>query len=719
MKTTKSWCGFCHSRCGTLLEFEGEKVVRVKGDPDNPFNQGKICQRGALTPEHLYNDDRLNFPLKRGGEKGDGSWKRIAWETSMNEVAQKLMDLKAKYGPETLAFSHGTYRTYHWDGKRFYNLFGSPNMTGANHICMCPTHAVDWATYGSFAHGDMMHADLIVVWGHAPSQSYPVDTWEALKGSKKRGAQMIVVDPRKTKEAAMADLWLQIKPGTDLALMLGWLKVLVEEERYDKDFVEKWTVGFSDLKEQLKSISLDETSLITWIPREQIVESARMYGRTKPGIITFGLGIDKQGLNATQAQRARCILRAITGNLDVPGGESIGYMGDMKKVVSGVELQMNDALSSEQKEKQLGSRQYKLMSYSGWDKIVAAGAQRAMSSWGPPDPDMTACAHPNAVWKAILEEKPYPVKAMIILAANPLITLPNPLLIKEVLKKLELLVVMDYYLTPSAQLADYVFPAASSVERADIKATPSFCTPCPRGMEPLYERKPDYEFWRGLGVRCGQEKYWEWETVEDVLDFRLAPMGLTFDDLVEQGTVFAQPEFKKYEKEGFATPSGKVEITSSIFEELGYNPLPKYKEVSWPWDADSCLVLITGSNFLPMHHSEQRQWPSARKVAPDPLTTLHPETAAALGLEEGDWVEIETPFGKITQKLTLSASVHPRMVDLQHGWWFPEKDGREPVFFGAFEANANVLCPTDDQYLSPEIGSWPHTGLPARVRKAP
>jgi anaerobic selenocysteine-containing dehydrogenase len=238
-------------------------------------------------------------------------------------------------------------------------------------------------------------------------------------------------------------------------------------------------------------------------------------------------------------------------------------------------------------------------------------------------------------------------------------------------------------------------------------------------MEPLYERRPDYEFWRGLGVRCGQGEYWEWETVEDVLDYRLSPMNLTFAGLVERGTVFAKPEFKKYEKEGFATPSGKVEITSRIFEELGYDKLPRYREVSWPWDPDSCLVLITGSNFLPMHHSEQRQWPSARKAVPDPLTTLHPETAAGLGLQEGDWVEIETPFGTITQKLTLSESVHPRMVDLQHGWWFPEKDGREPIFFGTFESNANVLCPTDDQYLSPEIGSWPHTGLPARVRKAP
>jgi anaerobic selenocysteine-containing dehydrogenase len=393
-------------------------------------------------------------------------------------------------------------------------------------------------------------------------------------------------------------------------------------------------------------------------------------------------------------------------------------MGFMKEVVSNFDLERNDALSQEQKSKQLGSERYKVLSYPGWEKMYEAGIRKAASYWEPPDPDTVAPAHPNAVWRAILEEKPYPVKAMIMLAANPLLTLPNPLLIKKALKKLEILVVMDYYLTPTAQLADYVFPAASTVERADIVARGAFCFPCPKGLDPLYERKPDYFFWRELGIRCGQESEWPWETIEDVLDYRLAPLGMTFQELEERGVVFAQPEFKKYEKEGFATPSGKVEITSSIFDDLGYEKLPAFKDVTWPWKEDSDLVLMTGNKFLPMYHSEQRQWPSARKQMPDPLVTLNPETASNLGLHEGEWVEIETPFGKITQKLKVSDTIHPRMVDVQHGWWFPEKEGKEPVFFDAFKANANVLCPTEDQYLSPEIGAWPHTGLPVRVRKA-
>lgn len=718
MDMRKSWCGLCHSRCGLLLGIEGGRAVSVRGNPDHPFSRGRVCQRGALMLEHLYNENRLNVPLMREGNRGEGAWRRISWDDALDQAAQKLLDLKDIYGPETLAFSHGTYRTYHWDGKRFFNLFGSPNMTGANHICMCPTHAVDWATYGSFAHGDIQHANLIVVWGHAPSNSYPIDTWGAIKAAKARGATIMVIDPRRTREAEMADLWLQIKPGTDLALMLGWLKVIVEEERFDKPFVEAWTVGFPELREQVKAISLEQTARVTWIPQDVIVESARMYAMLKPAIITFGLGIDKQGKNANQAQRARAILRAITGNLDVPGGETIGYMGDMKKVVSAVDLQLNEQLTPAQKQKQLGADRYRLMGYQGWDRIIEAGRKQNLSYWGPPDPDMTACAHPHAVWAAIINEQPYPVKALIIVAANPLLTLPNPLHIREALKKLELLIVVDYYLTPTAQLADYIFPAASTVERSDLVATPGFCIPCPKGIGPLHERRPDYDFWRGLGLRCGQEGYWPWETIEGVLDYRLAPLGFTFDQLAERGSFFAAPAFKKYEKEGFGTASGKVEIVSSICKDLGYDSLPVYKEIQWPWDEESTLILITGSGFVPMHHSEQRQWPTARKKMPDPLVTLHPEAAAKLGLCEGEWVEIETPFGRIKQKLALSDAIHPRMADVQHGWWFPEQEGKEPVFFDAFLANANILCPDSDAYLSPEIGSWPLTGIPARVKRA-
>jgi len=212
--------------------------------------------------------------------------------------------------------------------------------------------------------------------------------------------------------------------------------------------------------------------------------------------------------------------------------------------------------------------------------------------------------------------------------------------------------------------------------------------------------------------------------VDDVWNYRLAPVGLTFDQLFEQNGLFGRPRYRRYEKFGFGTPSGKVELRSSIFEELGCEPLPVYREpphspLGDPKLAESFTrVLISGSRFMPMYPSEQRQIQAARKKRPDPLVTLHPDTAEALGLTEGEWVKVESPQGSIRMRLRLSDRVERRMADADHGWWFPERGGEEPELFGVFESNANVLCPDGPEFCSPEIGSWPHTALLCRVQKA-
>ena len=713
----KGWCGPCHMRCGLLVEFKEGRAVSVKGDPDNPMNRGALCQRGQLILEHLYHPDRLNYPLKRIGAKGEGKWQQITWKQALDEVAAKLTGLRDEYGPETLAFSKGTYRTYGWAIERFYNLFGSPNLTGANHICMCPSHTVEWSTYGFMAHGDLHNSNCIVVWGYQPSESRFIPDWIELQAAKKRGAKIIVVDPRCTKDAKLADDWLQVRPGTDLALMLGWLKVIINENLFDKEFVDKWTTGFDQLTRTLQDYSLDTIAGITGIPESQIIASARMYATTKPAVITWGLGIDLQGVNATQAARARCILRAITGNLDIKGGEMLGMTGDEAKVISDVDMELSDHLLPEQRKKQLGAGEYGLFGYPGWELLYEA-SKKVGNYVRPPNASMTCCAHPRHVWQAIMTGMPYPVKALIVQANNPLIQAADTKLVHKALTSpnLELMVVMDYYMTPTAELADYVFPAASTLERSDFPAYP-------RAMEPLYERRDDYQFWRELGIRLGQEKFWPWKTTDDMCNYRLSPLGITFEEVVKKGGLRRTNEQKKYLHYGFGTPSGKVEILSSIFEKLSLRPLPHYKEppespVSAPYLTKQYpLILIATGKFLPMYHSEMRQIPSAIKVRPEPITDIHPETAAKLGITDGDLVWIETLRGKIQQKARVTEEVHPTMVRVQHGWWFPKMPGAEPSLHGVWESNANVLCPVDKAYCNVEIGGWPHTALLCKVYK--
>jgi anaerobic selenocysteine-containing dehydrogenase len=443
-----------------------------------------------------------------------------------------------------------------------------------------------------------------------------------------------------------------------------------------------------------------------------------MYATTKPAAITWGLGIDLQGVNATQAGRARSILRAITGNLDIKGGELLGITGEEMEVISDVEMELNDVLSPAQKEKQLGAKEYGLFGFPGWDLINKASSKLGQYV-RPPTASMACCAHPRHVWQAIITGRPYPVKALMIQANNPLIQAADTRLVYEAFKSpnLELMVVMDYYMTPTAELADYVLPAAGTLERSDFPASP-------RAMEPLYERRDDYRFWRGLGVRVGQQQYWPWKTAEEMCNYRLKPLGVTFEEMVSRGGLKSAREYRKYEKHGFGTPSGKVEIYSSIFERLGLDPIPGYKEppespVSAPDIArDYPLILVATGRFMPMYHSELRQIPSAIKVNPDPITDIHPQTAMTLGIADGDWVWIETLRGKIKQRARICDEVHPAMVRVQHGWWFPWMPAEEPSLHGLWESNANILCPVDPEYCNVEIGGWPHTALLCRIYKA-
>jgi anaerobic selenocysteine-containing dehydrogenase len=725
----RTYCGLCHPRCGARLRVEDGRAVKVEGDPEHPISRGRLCARGRLLVDHLYHPARLNYPLKRAGERGANRWQRLSWDQGLDEVAERLVALRGQHGPETLAFTHGTHRTYHWDGRRFFNLFGSPNLCGANNICMCPSHAVEYATYGGFVGGDFAGAErtkCLVVWGHAPSQSDSILAFPWIVGAKKRGVKLVVVDPRRTREAELADCWLPIRPGTDVALMLGWLRLMIEKGWYDRDFVERWTMGFEDLRAAVAPYTPEKVSAITWLSPEQVCESARCYATTKPAVITWGFGLDKQGVNATQAARARCLLRALSGNLDVPGGEVLGRANPVGKILGNDVMEFNEALPPEQRAKQLGADEYPFFGFPGWERNVAANRRLPSSYMLPPLADMTCMAHARAVFQAILTGRPYPVTAAISLACNPLLALANVPQTYAALKALQLYVVMDYYLTPSAALADYVFPAACTVERTDLWLTPSFCLACPKGIGPLYERRDDYQFWRGLAVRLGQAEHWPWQTVEEVWDYRLAPAGLTFEGLRARNGLFGRREYRRYEQFGFGTPSGKVELRSSTFEALGCAPVPVYREPAHyeqipAENADlTCefpLVLITGSRFMPMYHSEQRHLAAARARVPDPQVNLHPDTAAALGLADGSWAWVVTPQGRIRLRTHTTTAVDRRMADVQHGWWFPERAAAEPELFGVFESNANMLCPDAAKFCSPEIGSWPHTALVCRVER--
>ena len=419
----------------------------------------------------------------------------------------------------------------------------------------------------------------------------------------------------------------------------------------------------------------------------------------------------------SQILHARCILAAITGNLNVNGGEQ--FRGPDPRYRADREMELQEKLSPEQRRKRIGEDRFKLFGWQGQELVDAA----VTKAWGiHGNAQYLQClAHGPSVYRAMLTGKPYPVRAMITLSSNPLVTQANTKLVYKALKSLDLYVVDDFWMTPSAEIADYVLPAASWLERPSHWARHDcehFLLIGDRAVPPVvpgqYDRRDDYEFWRELAIRLGQGEYWPWKTLEENYDYRLGPMGYTFRKFVdEKGWLFYPEEDKKYEKIGFGTPTGKVELYSTILEKLGYDPLPLFEEaketpISDPELAEEYpLMLITGWRHDPFFHSENRQIDSLRKTHPDPLVQVHPETAKGLDIADGDWVWIETIRGRIRQKCQYFDGIDPKVVSAQHGWWFPELPGEEPWLHGVWESNVNVLTNDDPDYCNQVIGGWP------------
>jgi len=737
MVVRKAACFFCHNNCGLLVEVENGRIVRITGNPEHPANRGYLCERARFAAKWLYHPDQLKHPLKRVGERGEGRWKAISWSQALNEIAEKLKQLVKEYGPECLAFAEGTYRSdVYWARVRFANLLGNPqNVVGPSTICFVNAYAIDLAIFGQalFSRGDLRRSNCIVIWGSNPPESESAGglQWRRILRALERRPKpkIIVVDPRLTEAARRADLWLQIRPGTDAALMLSWINVIIEEKLYDKDFVERWCYGFDKLAERVKGYPPEKVEEITWIPAEKIRESARVYAENRPAAFTFGVAPDQLGLNSTRVRQCQAILTAITGNVDTPGGhlfceEAPERNGEI--FVTDSMLEVTEKCPPEQRKKHLGSS-FKLMSWEGWELL-----SHSMGKLRRTPLHLYIHTPASLLWRAILTSKPYPVKALITWRSNPMLWTANTRLVYRALKSsnLELHVVLDYWLTPTAELADYVLPAASWLERPlctlSVPPMMDWVKGGAKAVKPLGERHTDYEFFRELALRMGQEQYWPWKTLEEVIEYRLKPLGITYRDFEEKPwTEHPKPGYKRYEKNGFATPTGKVELYSTIFEKLGYDPLPYYEEpaespVRTPEVARQYpFILITGARFRPMYHSEHRQFGlGVRELNPYPTVEIHVETGRRLGIRDGDWVWIETRRGRIRQKAKLTTAIHPRVISVQHGWWYPEEPGEEPYLHGAFRSNANMLTLEEPEILDPLTGGWTNRALLCRIHKS-
>ncbi|CAB1056533.1 Oxidoreductase, molybdopterin-binding [Olavius sp. associated proteobacterium Delta 1] len=686
-----SFCArLCSGTCGILVTRKGQTITEVRGDPDCEFDRGYICPKGRALPELLYHPDRLKYPLKRIGQKGADKWQPISRDEALDTIASKIKKYTEEFGPESTMFYAGAYRGLERDFiQRFARVLGTPNTVSVDNNCHVPRTMAARYTFGTMPFPDYEYPPkCMIIWGRNSLQTGGDGSAAQFRPAFDGATQFIVIDPRKIALVSRSELWLKPRPGSDGLLALGMLNVIIREKLYDADFVDEWTVGFDRLKDFIAAYPFDEVAQKTWVPPPLIEQAARMFAAARPAAIQWGNALDQTG-NAFQTCRAVAILMAITGNLDVPGGAIFP---------EGVPL--------------LRGADFSLAGEIAQDRNACVGGRFKLAARANLVPSQEA-------GKAILAQKPYPLKTGLIFGSNPLLTYAGARETFEAFKKLAFLVVADLFMTPTAQLADIVLPVAANLEYDDLVQRRGCVAARPKIKTPPGECRSDMQWINLIAGRMEFGQYF-WQDEPAALDAVLAPAGLNFDQLKTQGIYCLDQHYKKYEEHGFSTPSGKVDLFSESLQKIGIDPLPGFVEPELTPSGSAELateypLVLTSSKNPFYYHASHRNITSLRKLSPTPLAELHPETASKLGLKDGDRIHIETPRGKIWQTLRLNADLDPRVVIAAFGWWFPEQGSAQ--LYGWQEANLNLL--TDSWApLDPAMGSANLRGLVCKVYKA-
>lgn len=701
-KIIKSTCKSCHGGCGVLVTVENGRMTHIEGNPETP-TRGTMCAKGLASIQEVYNPNRIMYPMKRKGERGDGKWKRISWEEALEIVVGKMRDSITKYGSNSIAICQGTGRGYNRYTLRFARSIGTPNVALAAHFCYGPRLAVFGMTVGGRLYCDYHgwggeYPKTQISWGkqlEITNADGEMAVW--FLDSLDKAEHLILVDPRATRLAARADLWLRIRPGTDAALALGMLNVIINEGLYDKEFVEKWTYSFEKLRERVQEYPPERAAEITWIPKDKIIAAARIFAKEKPGCIQIGESLEA-GNNSIQTLRAIVCLMAVTGNIERPGSminwitPSTGPMEDFA-----MDVPAPEGLA-------IGAEQFRLLA----------------------SPPFAMCHMPTLFRQ--LREGASPIRVMHLEGNNPLVAYANTRQVKEGLLNLDFLSVADLYMSPTAEYADVVLPVAHWLETDDIwDMHPRFIVGAiNKAVDPVGEAWPDNKIFNELGRRVAPN-YW-FNSVEEMLDYELRKANITWKEFSQMGFLAKMGKDQPYYKYktdywrkggGFPTNTGKVELYSTVMEKLGYDPLPYYVEpnespYSTPELAQEYpLILSTGGRLPYYFHSQYRQVPWLRERQPFPIVQIHPETAEKLGIKEGAWAWIETPRGRIKQVAKLFAGMDPRVVVAQASWWYPEDPGPE---HGLWKSNTNVLTRNEPPY-DPAMGSTTLRALLCRLYK--
>jgi len=684
MQTIRSVCGRCHNNCRIIATLENGRLVKVKGDPDDPRTQGALCSKGLSATQMAYDPRRLTHPLRRVGPRGSGKWEKISWDEALDEVAGKLKDLKDKYGPRSIGFLRGQASGWAFQYlmlQRFCNAFGVVPGMGTSE-CFAPRVIGEVATYGGIPlYSDYENARLLIYWGRQPAFS-AAPLLRKIFDVRDRGGKIIVIDPLQFHLGARADQFIFIEPGTDLALALAMLTVIVEEDIWDHEFVNQHTndPGLRQLRQHLNGGNRDGVTYspqwaekITGIPAEVIRNLAREYATTAGACIIVGHGIEGK-INVTQTARAIALLRVVTGHIDQKGCDVLvdGSPNFNPKFFFNHLIQPD---------------------YVEPDELRLFGHSTTFTPDGCTYPLLFMMQGVHATPDMLRDLRNNTIKATFIQGGNPLRMLANSEGVRQAFLNAELNVVCELYHTETTAVSDIVLPTTSYLERTDPEWFKyDYALPIVnlrRKLIQIGECKCEGEILIELAQKLGLQEYFPSTDISYYIDELFAREKFSYKDLEESenGIPFGSIMFNKLARFGVNLPGGKVNIVSVILESMGFDGLPVYYEGSENRRSKPELAreyplnALTGRAGPVYVHSEMRTIPWLREIVPEPFLLINPRKANELGIKNNDLVLVESPRGSIKLKAHLTETIAPTSVYVPGGWE---------------EANYNVFGIEDD-----------------------
>ena len=620
-------------------------------------------------------------------------------------MADRLSAVRSEHGPLSIAGAvSGAYFSRGAILALLLRSIGSPNWMINQDLCGgCRAVSARAMGLDITSGEDIDHASCILLVGRNPAAADPVQ-WAAIKRAKKRAARLIVVDPKRVPACDLADIWLRPRPGTDAALALAMLHVMIAEGLYDRRFVERWCHGFDALAERVQKFPPGVAAEITGVPADLIVGATRLYA-DGPSTFVSGHGIDAFSAGV-QTFRAYHSLVAISGNVDRRGGNRRVKVPPGLKTYIDLLHMREFRLPPEVEEQTLGAGRFPL--------------------WAGPKGWQTACHNPTVI-SAMLDSKPYPVRALYVSGVNILVTYPDTARTSQALRGLDFLAVATHEMTPTAELADLVLPKTTALEEEEVSFMPAgpAVLYTRNAVAPRGEARCDLDIAVALLDRMAKRgaltrNFIPWRSQRAFNEFLLGASGISISELQRSGYAQFPYQLGNFEDRPFATKSGKIELLAESMRAVGLDPLPDYvppaRELEPAQVRDEYpLILLTGDREKSYHHSRFRGQPWAAKVSPDPVLLIHPETAARLGIADRDWVALETSKGQSSCRLRakISDAVASDVVSTGMGWWRPDAPGPQ---HGALDININAALSYNGPF-DPASGSPDVRGLLCRVRR--